>query len=98
MPDPLPKIDEETPGHLTVYIENTADGSVGSCTVDQWRDLYSLKPVWKLSTPVAYAEHMEVLANEHRATQTDNPELLYPTDGVTAAQVATSRTTAKKEA
>lgn len=96
MPDPLPKIDEATPGHLTVYIESPADGSVGTCSVDAYRDLWQAKG-WKLATPAAHAEHMEALADEHRAMQTDNPELLYPTDGVTAAQVATSRAT-KKEA
>jgi transposase len=91
MPD-VPKITDDTPGGATVYIENPHDKSIGTATVDQWRELYEPKG-WKLSTPEAYREHDAKLAAELRDIQTNNPDLLYPPTGKTAAQVATSRAT-----
>lgn len=97
MPDSKPPtINDDTPGHATVYIKSPVSGAVGECTVDQYRDLYKAQD-WTVTTPEAHAEHMEKLAGEHRDMQINRRELLYPPDGATAAQRATSRSTSSKE-
>jgi hypothetical protein len=93
----IPSIDDDTPGAASVYIKNKSTGSVGRCTVDQWRDLYEPSGKWELATPDEFAEHDRKLAAELRDMQINAPDALYPPEGATAAQRATSRTSSSKE-
>lgn len=90
MPSNVPKVDEETPGHLTVFIKNPADGSVGTCTVDQYRDLYQHQD-WSLTDQAEHVEHTRALDEERRFIAVNRPELLEAINGETAAKRATSR-------
>lgn len=94
MPTPNPPkaditIDDDTPGDAVVYIVNPSDKSVGTCTVNQYRDLYRDRG-YGLTTPEAYAAHQEALRQELSSLP---PDLFIADGGKTVAQKATARTT-----